>query len=328
MIRLSMLVLVASSFPLQPFPPLAAAPTHSPQGSELERGDFIAELNGLELWYRVAGKGPVCIFPSPGWGPSSDLYFRTLSDLEKTFTIVYLDTRGTGRSERAKALTEYTWEQLVADLEALRARLGQEKVWMMGHSEGGMQVLHYACRHSDRVSGLILLSTKASVGPSDRLGFMARVLRRKDESWFPEASKAYQAGPPKTDQEMAAWIQKLMPAYWADPRRMEKHQEHFAATSMSIEAMRGTHASRDSPFDLSADLKKVTAPALIITGDKDIVCPPAGARQLHLSLPNSKFLLLDDCGHFPWLEQADEFKVQVPLFLEALGVRADPRRSG
>ena len=79
------------------------------QRPALQNGEFTAKLNGLKLWYKVSGQGPVCLMPAPGWGPSSDLYFRTLKSLEKTFTIVYLDTRGTGRSERAKSATEYTW---------------------------------------------------------------------------------------------------------------------------------------------------------------------------------------------------------------------------
>ena len=52
--------------------------------------------------------------------------------------------------------------------------------------------------------------------------------------------------------------------------------------------------------------------------------PPAAARQIHLSLPNSKLLLIEDCGHFMWLEQAEEFNAQVPQFLEALGLRPQP----
>src|SRR5512143_613193 len=125
-------------------------------GLALDSGDFTAELNGLRLWYKVSGSGPVCLMPNPAWGPSSDLYFMTMKDLEKTMTMVYLDCRGTGRSQHAAKPTDYGWDQLVADLGALRAHLGQEKVWIAGHSEGGSLALRYACRHPDRVSGLLI----------------------------------------------------------------------------------------------------------------------------------------------------------------------------
>lgn len=73
----------------------------------LKSGEFVVQLNGLELWYKVSGKGPVCLMPTPAWGPSSDSYFRTLKPLEKHFTIVYLDSRGTtlARASRSPAIT-------------------------------------------------------------------------------------------------------------------------------------------------------------------------------------------------------------------------------
>jgi proline iminopeptidase len=119
---------------------------------------------------------------------------------------------------------------------------------------------------------------------------------------------------------MAAGMSKLLPAYWADPARIEKYKEHFAATSMSVDAFRGQRESKRMPFDLTGELKKVTAPALIVAGDKDAFCPPAAARRMHLGLPNSKLLVVEDCGHFMWMEQAEVFNAQVPQFLKALGV--------
>ena len=315
-------VLAAAALGLTYAPAAGAEPPRKPA---LESGEFTAELNGLTLWYKVSGQGPVCLMPTPGWGPSSDLYFRTLKPLEKHFTIVYLDTRGTRRSGRAQAATEYTWGHLVADLDALRAHLKQDKVWLMGHSEGAMQTLHYACKHPDRVGGLVVLASAAAVGPFDGLAIVARVSKRKGEPWYAEAMKAYQAGPPKTDAEMAEGMAKILPAYWADAARIEKHKDHFTATTMSVEAMRGQVESKRMPFDLTEGLRRVTAPALIVAGDKDAFCPPAAARQLHLCLPNSKLLVIEDCGHFVWLEQAEVFDAQVPEFLKALGV-ADVRK--
>ena len=41
---------------------------------------------------------------------------------------------------------------------------------------------------------------------------------------------------------------------------------------------------------------------------------------MHLNLPNSKLLVIEKCGHFPWLEQPKAFFEEVPAYLEALGV--------
>ena len=72
-------------------------------GLALDSGEFTAELNGLHLWYKVSGAGPVCVMPNPAWGPSSDVYFMTMHELEKSMTMVYLDCRGTGRSSRCSS---------------------------------------------------------------------------------------------------------------------------------------------------------------------------------------------------------------------------------
>jgi proline iminopeptidase len=288
----------------------------------LKSGEYTVELNGLKLWYKVSGEGPVCLMPTPGWGPSSDLYFRTLKPLEKTFTVVYLDSRGTGRSGRAKSGKEYTWTHFIADLDALRAHLKQEKVRLMGHSEGGALVLHYACKHPERVSGLVLLSTAASMSPLDGLAAMGRAKKRRgNESWFAEAMKA-QMTIPKTDDEFRAILSKTMPFYWSEPSRFDKHKEHFTASSFSADAQQGALESNRLTYDLSDQLKKLSAPALIVAGDADLLVPLSSSARLHLCLPNSKLLLIQDCGHFPWLEQADVFNAQVPQFLKALGVGA------
>jgi proline iminopeptidase len=322
MISPAILVGVVAFFPFEPAH-VRASGTGSAQKPAIESGEFTETLNGIKLWFKVSGRGPVCIMPTPGWGPSSDLYFRTLKPLEKTFTIVYLDTRGTGRSGRAKAATEYTWGHQVADLEALRAHLKQDKVWLMGHSEGGMQIMHYACKHPDRVAGMVVLASAASVSPFDGMAIFGRLSGRKGESWFAEALKTHQAGPPNTDADMAAGMAKMLPAYWADPAHIEKYKDHFAATTMSVAARKGQEESKRMPFDLKGELKKVTAPVLIVAGDKDAFCPPSAAREMHLRFSNSKLLIIDNCGHFMWMEQADVFNAQVPQFLAALGLQTE-----
>jgi proline iminopeptidase len=312
----------------------AAQEAARPQAPSLAPGEFTAELNGLKLWFKVSGTGPVCLMPTAAWGPSSDMCFRTLRPLEKTFTVVYLDTRGTGRSQRAATTKEYTWEHLVADLDALRAHLGQEKVWLMGHSEGGMYVLHYACTHPQRVNGLILLDTAAVWDEQADKDIMSRMQRRRDQPWFAEAMKAIQQGvfsergffsgeTVKSDEDLIAQVKASTPLYWSDPANIAPHAADFEAGSMSATAFRGSIDSHRLPFDLREPLQRVTAPALIVVGDDDFICSPFAAKRLHLCLPNSKLLVIEKAGHFPWLEQPEAFFSDVPAFLEAL--RSAPR---
>lgn len=90
---------------------VTAQETPRPPDRPLSQGEFTAELNGLKLWFKVSGTGPVCLMPTAPRSPSSDIYFRTLQPLEKMFTLVYLDCRGTGRSQphRRKSTPGSVW---------------------------------------------------------------------------------------------------------------------------------------------------------------------------------------------------------------------------
>jgi len=80
-------------------------------------------------------------------------------------------------------------------------------------------------------------------------------------------------------------------------------------------------ASKRFPFDLRDRLKTIKTPALIVVGDDDFICSVEAARRLHLALPNSKLLVIERCGHFPWMEQPAAFEAHVTEFLTALGLR-------
>ena len=104
--------------------------------SPLTQGEFTAELNGLELWYKVSGAGPVCVMLNSAWGPSSDLAFRTLRPLEKMFTVVYLECRGTGRSQKAASTQEYTWDHLAFGQWGRLVTCCYRRIWEPGFTGG------------------------------------------------------------------------------------------------------------------------------------------------------------------------------------------------
>jgi proline iminopeptidase len=287
----------------------------------LKSGEFTVELNDMKLWYKVSGSGPVCFMPTPAWGPSSDLYFRTLKSMEKLLTVVYIDSRGTGRSGRAKTAKEYTWDHLVTDLDALRVHLKQDTVWLMGRSEGGEQVPHYTCKHPGRVSGMVLMNTVAVSDEQQWADAAERSSRRKGQPWYDDAMKARQLKP-QTDEEMTRQLKSLLPLYWSDPKKAEPFMDDFAATTFSAAALAGLAESKRFPFDVTAQLKDLTVPTLIVVGDDDFICSPEYATRMHLALRNSKRLVIEKRGHFPWLEQPKVFQTRVPEFRTALGLPA------
>ncbi len=112
-------------------------------------------VGDVSLFVDVVGRGyPLLLMHGgPGLDHCSLLQLRRLAD---EFTLVFYDQRCNGRSVRAP-LTSMTWENLTADADALRRKLGYEKWAVLGHSFGGHVALEYALRYPDSVSHLVLM---------------------------------------------------------------------------------------------------------------------------------------------------------------------------
>lgn len=286
--------------------------------TQISNGQFTAQINGLKLWYKVSGNGPVCIHPTPGWGPSSELYFLNLTPLEEMFTMVYLDTRGSGRSQRPE-LNEYNMSNFVADIEGIRSHLGVKKMWLMGHSNGGAMVLNYAFAYPNRVMGLILVDTTAEDTSKDEER-SKRMQLRKGEPWFDAAIKQWEKQP-KTQKEFDIYMKAVLPFFFYSIENLEKHKEMFNQTSFSFHARQGQRHSESSSGDLVPGLSEMDIPTLIIVGIDDFICAPSAAQFLHCEIPNSKLLVIENAGHFPWLERSKQFFGGIRNFLPKLGYR-------
>ena len=108
--------------------------------------------------YSVAGEGPA-VFLIHGIGARRATFDRLVEGLRDRFTCISYDLRGHGLSPLPKG--RFGLDDLVDDLEELRARLGIEQAHFAGHSLGGMIGPRYALRYPDRVLSLGLWSTAA-----------------------------------------------------------------------------------------------------------------------------------------------------------------------
>jgi proline iminopeptidase len=299
----------------------AQTPPASPLSAPLKNGEFTAKLNGLDLSYKVSGVGPVALFPGPAAGPSGDLYASSLKPFEKFFTVVYLQTRGSGRSQKPATLKEYRFADFTADLEALRQHLQQDQVWLIGHSLGGVLVLQYAIAHPNHSAGLIIMDSLPAIADKEHLSDMdARLEERKDKPWFKEAKAAGETPPNtiKDDEEFKATVARNLPMHFYDVSNIEKNKHHFA-DSFSLAAARGVEASNPPTLEL-LPLNRITASALVLVGSHDVYASPRQAERIHLGIARSKLIVIEKAGHFPWLEQPERFFAAVTKGLETLGV--------
>ena len=73
-------------------------------------------------------------------------------------------------------------------------------------------------------------------------------------------------------------------------------------------------------FNVLSRLGEITVPTLVMAGRHDWIAPPTqGAERLHAGLPNSKLVIFENSGHFPFTEEHDKFVTTVRDWLNSLG---------
>ena len=122
-------------------------------------------MAAVEVSYRLTGQGPALSLVH-GIGARKTTWDPLIDGLKDQFTCVSYDLRGHGESPLAP--TPYTLDDLVDDLEALRQKLGHDKIHVAGHSLGGMIGPAYARAYPEHSLSVGLLSTAAGRSEDDR----------------------------------------------------------------------------------------------------------------------------------------------------------------
>ncbi len=280
----------------------------------LEHGAHRIEVNGVELSIEISGHGPPLLFTTPGWGVNIDGY-RGLEPLEERFTVIWTETRGTGKST-APADDDYRVSTFTADAEALRRALGIERWWIAGHSWGGVLAQDYIAHHPDRCLGAILLCTMLAGDPGNFDDILLRGMARAGDPGCNEALEAFPRQP-TTDAEASALVADIMPLYFTDLETSNRFLEEHDTVSCRVAAMvaEQPHNTDRTVVDL---LPAIDVPIVVVAATHDFVCSPPKNQRVHHLIPGSKFVLIEESGHFPWFEQPEQFWTLLDQALSAV----------
>lgn len=276
----------------------------------------LMHIRDVSLFVDVVGHGdPLLLMHG---GPSADHWtLAPLRRLADRFTLVFYDHRCNGRSEGAP-VTSMTWDNLTADADALRERLGFDRWAVLGHSFGGHVALEYALRYPDRLSHLVLVDTAADSRWARENA--AAVLGMR--GWSPdkvELCRRWFTGdvPPR---HAFRTLMTLGPAYYHDPSVLTLARDILGGswrTKFRPEALvfAGRHLMKG--WSVMERLAQITVPTLIIAGTSDFVFPPDAQRELASAIPNARLHLVERAGHDPWVERPDAFYPALRTFLAA-----------
>jgi len=266
--------------------------------------------DGVSLFLKVAGKGEVCIFVHGGpgaWSKSFEEFGGNV--LEDKLKMCYYDQRGCGRSGSSPD-NNYGMDRMIDDIEEIRASLKTSKVFVMGHSFGGILAAKYAEKYPQHVKGLILLNSTLDIDDSllNQIAFMGKTLGEdfpvKDKNSI--LSTFFDA---KTKIKKADLDYKMLSDNRANVEKLdsidnsEKRNSSFAQQALS------------GPLYFS-DFTKETAfikvPTLVISGTKDNNIGPEHYKLF--KFPNQEVKIING-GHILYYEQNKEFKNAVEGFV-------------
>jgi pimeloyl-ACP methyl ester carboxylesterase len=215
------------------------------------------------------------------------------------YRTVAVDLRGHGDSDHDPE-GRYDYDFHVADLEAVTAALGIERLVLVGHSFGGRTAMLFAAKHPGRMAGLVIVDIGPEHDPRGTTRIRMEVMQRGDGSFGSPAeyeqvlAHNFPAGRPDALRRMARhelgqredgrWVRK------ADPAFMTARAETSAAEPEAHE--------RDTAKRLWDALARVACPTLVVRGAaSDILSPEIADRMLDDVLANGRLAVVPQAAH-------------------------------
>jgi 3-oxoadipate enol-lactonase len=240
-------------------------------------------MTAVEVDYTLDGPedAPVVVL-SNSLGATRAMWDPQLPALAERFRVVTYDTRGHGTSPAPAG--PYALDDLVDDLVALLDRLGAERAHVAGLSLGGMVGMRLAAREPSRVHRLAVLCTSAKANPQ---GFLDRAAAVRTGGTAPLApaivSRWLTPGYAAAHPDLVARLEAMVAG--AD-------DDGYAACCEVV-----------AHLDLRADLARIGAPTLVISGAEDPALPPEHQRVIAEGIPGAELLTVSPGAHLANLEQ-------------------------
>ena len=231
-------------------------------------------------------------------GTSAGIWGRVAGELGAEFTVVTYDLRGTGGSEHSAG--PYSLDDFVGDLRALAEDLELARPALVGHSFGGSIALAYAAGYPGEVSAVVSVGGPVVLPEQGQKGLRDRAEKVESEGMASVAETVATNGTaPSFRERDAAGFDALVAMLAAnDPAT-------YAATCRVLAEM-----------DLRPELGRVSAPVLLVAGDRDGVVPPAAGDEIEAALPNvARRVTVEDCGHNLTVERPEVLVDEVRSFL-------------
>lgn len=263
----------------------------------------LISINGIEIYYEYfqekTPRGTIAflngVMASTRSWEDYIIFFKKIG-----YSILLHDFRGQLKS--GKPDEDISFKAHTADLSTLLKELGINRAILVGTSYGGEVALHFAARHPEIVSELIIIDSVSEIDP-----LMTTVI----SSWITAAETGkgeifyrhalpwlYSSNFIRSNAKMLKEREKMM---------MSLPDDYFTGQIQLYRTF--------LTLDITSEIQQIFCPALIICGEDDILKPPSFSKLIAKNIKESELVIIPNCGHVAIFEKPGEIKTLITGFL-------------
>ena len=264
--------------------------------------------------YSEFGHGEALLVLAGGPGLHASYLMPVIGELSRSCRVVVLHQHGTlpRNDQQSEGINLRGYIQ---DIEDLRKNLHIERWMVMGHSWGGLLASAYAAHHGEFVQKLVLINS-AGLHHSIFGQLFDNILQRLSGVEYQQCVElATQLQSPEGTKLATRFFQAAMPAYFYDKQKAREFANTIDDEFLTFNTFGlMMHDVTSAEIDLREDAKYFTKPVLSIRARQDIVGFQA-YYDLQFFYPNIESAIIEQAGHYCWLEQPDIFYKTIGSFI-------------
>ncbi|MFG1271186.1 alpha/beta fold hydrolase [Xanthobacter flavus] len=267
---------------------------------------YVTTDDGVKLYYEEAGSGTPVILVHEFAGDLRS-YETQLRYLGKRYRVIAFNARGYPPSDVPPDVSSYSQARAADDIASVMDGLGIAKAHVIGLSMGGFATLHFGIRHHDRALSLCIGGCGYGAELEEQARFQSEagtIAAYISEVGMPTFAERYAYGPTRVQFE-----NKDMRGFLEFKQILASHDAVGSANTQ-----RGVQRFRPSLYTLVEEMKRITAPTLVITGDEDWPCLLPGILMKR-SIPSAALSVMPNCGHAINIEEPEEYNRIIGEFL-------------
>ena len=262
--------------------------------------------DGIRLYFEETGSGHPVILVHEFAGDLRS-WEQQMRYFGKRYRTIAFNARGFPPSEEPEHVSSYSQARAADDILAVLNHVGERQAHIIGLSMGGFATLHFGLRPPERARSLCIGGCGYGAELDKREIFRAEadvIAGMIRTEGMPAFAERYAYGPTRVQYE------NKDPRGHAEFKRMLA--EHSAVGSANTQ--QGVQKERPSLYTLVEEMRRITVPTLVITGDEDWPCLMPGLLMKQ-SIPSSALVVMPNAGHAINIEESEEYNRLVGDFL-------------